>query len=46
MDSDYDDELSDLRHEARWQRQQHRKLMSLPFGHPDEPEEEPDDNSN
>lgn len=35
------DELADLEAEDRWQRQQHRKLMSLPPGHPDEPD--PDD---
>lgn len=34
-----DDELYDLICEDRWQRQQHGRLMSLPPGHPDEPEE-------
>lgn len=46
MDDDYDDELYDLRCEDRWQRQQHGRLMSLPPGHPDEPEEDSDDDSN
>jgi hypothetical protein len=34
------DELADLRSEAQWQRQRHRRLMSLPVGHPDEPDNE------
>lgn len=35
---DYLDELLD----AQFQRRQHRKLMSLPVGNPDEPEDEGD----
>ncbi len=34
------DELADLRSEAQWQRQRHRRLMNLPVGHPDEPDDE------
>jgi hypothetical protein len=34
------DELADLRSEAQWLRQRHRKLMNLPVGHPDEPDHE------
>jgi hypothetical protein len=34
------DELADLRSEARWQRQRHSRLMQLPPGHPDEPEDD------
>ena len=32
------DAWEDEVHAARWQRRQHRLAMSLPPGHPDEPE--------
>lgn len=35
-----DDDIADLKAEARWERQRHGRLMSLPPGHPDEPDDE------
>jgi hypothetical protein len=39
IDCDNDDLLDEIA-EAKWQRQQHSKLMALPPGHPDEYEDE------
>lgn len=37
---DNTDDLLDITSEERFKRMQHRRLMNLPVGHPDEPEHE------
>ena len=37
---DNTDDLLDIEGEERFKRMQHRRLMNLPVGHPDEPEDE------
>lgn len=37
------DDLADLRSEARWERQRHRRAMSYLPGDPDEPDDDDDE---
>jgi hypothetical protein len=42
-DEEHEDEAADQAAEDSFRHQQHRRLMQLPPGHPDEPPEHPED---